>query len=190
MKKRYLIVIGVGIFLVVLGIIFVKSRAKDVITPKNVVSQPITEFAVTSSAFTNNGRIPSLYTCDGKNISPPLTIVNVPSSAKSLSLLVDDIDTPQQTWVHWMVWNIPIVKTTFMEGSVPEGTEIGKNSFGNFGYGGPCPTSGRHRYVFKVYALDTYVVLDKTAVKQTLIDAMNTHVIKETTLTGYYERNQ
>jgi len=106
---------------------------------------------LSSPAFPNNGAIPSKYTCDGANVSPPLTIGDVPSGTKSLALTVDDPDAPGGTFTHWLVWKIPPTTT-----SIGEGEHIGteeKSSFGKPGYGGPCPPSGLHHYVFTLYAL-------------------------------------
>lgn len=106
---------------------------------------------LSSSAFANNGAIPAKYTCAGANVSPPLTIAGVPSDAKSLALTVDDPDAPGGTFRHWLVWKIPPSTT-----SIGEGQHLGveeKNGFGKPGYGGPCPPSGLHHYVFTLYAL-------------------------------------
>src|SRR6266540_1916694 len=114
-------------------------------------SAEIHGMTLSSPAFPNNGAIPAKYTCDGANVSPPLTIGDVPSGTKSLALTVDDPDAPGGTFTHWLVWKIPPTTT-----SIGEGEHIGteeKSSFGKPGYGGPCPPSGLHHYVFTLYAL-------------------------------------
>ena len=104
------------------------------------------DMKITSSAFQNNAKIPSKYTCDGENVNPPLQFLDVPNDAKSLVLIVDDPDAPSKTWVHWVVYNIG-TKTSEVKGnSVPEGGIEGMTDFGKPGYGGPCPPSGVHRY--------------------------------------------
>ncbi len=142
---------------------------------------------LSSPVFEDGDNIPSKYTCDGENISPPLEIEDVPSNAKSLALIVDDPDAPIGTFVHWIVWNIP-ANTTYIE----EGANIsylqGKNGFGKVGYGGPCPPFGTHRYFFKLYALDTTLSLASGSKKKDLERAMSGHIIEETQLMGRYKR--
>jgi len=145
-------------------------------------------FSLSSSAFDNNGTIPSQYTCDGDNISPPLTITGVPANAQSLALIVDDEDAPGGIFTHWIVWNIPTAKTHFVEGEnvdIPQGT----TSFGKSGYHGPCPPSGpAHRYDFKLYALNSILNLDSSSTKSDLENSMNGHIIVQATLIGKYSR--
>ncbi len=132
--------------------------------------------------------IPSDFTCDGRNINPPLEISGVPVGAKSLALIVDDPDAPAGTWVHWTLWNIPPETTLIEEGSVPAGAIEGVTSFGKPGYGGPCPPSGTHRYFFKLYALDTLPDLPQTAKAADLEKAISGHVIEQAELVGTYSR--
>ncbi len=108
---------------------------------------------ITSSAFKDREAIPMNYTADGEDISPPLSIRDVPEGTKSLALIVDDPDAPMGTWDHWIVFNIPSDTREIAEGSAPEGIR-GMNDFGKLEYGGPAPPSGTHRYKFKIYALD------------------------------------
>src|SRR5215210_2709323 len=118
--------------------------------------------SLTSPAFTANGAIPSVHTCDGRDLSPALAWSGVPPAAKSLALIVDDPDAPRGTWVHWVVYNLPPSATGLPEGAgsgaLLAGATSGRNDFKRTGYGGPCPPSGSHRYFFKLYALDA--VLD------------------------------
>lgn len=140
---------------------------------------------VTSTAFTTGGMIPSPYTCDGANVNPPLDIKGIPEQAKCLALIVDDPDAPVGTWVHWVVWNIPV--TEFIEENTVPGTE-GLNSFKKHSYGGPCPPSGTHRYFFKVYALDAMLDLPDNTQKAGLEKAMQGHMLASGELMGRYKR--
>src|SRR5436305_8526287 len=143
---------------------------------------------VTSSAFSEGGKIPNKYTCDDSNVSPPLRIENVPASAKSLALIVDDPDAPGRTWTHWLVWNIDPRTTEIQEKSVPQNAVQGTSDFGSASYGGPCPPSGTHRYYFKAYALDTMLTLPSSAKKAALEKAMAGHIVAEGSLRGTYSR--
>ena len=143
---------------------------------------------ITSPAFQDNGSIPRQYTCDGKDINPPLVFVNVPKEAKSLALIVDDPDAPVGTWVHWVLWNIDPNLIEIRENSVPAGATQGKNDFRKNIYGGPCPPSGTHRYFFKVYALDTILNIKPYSTKADLENAMMGHILSDGKLVGKYKR--
>lgn len=143
------------------------------------------QLIITSTAFAQDGAIPKKFTCDGKNVSPPLHINNLPPAAKSLVLIADDPDAPVGTWVHWIMWNIPVT-SDIPEGQAP-GTE-GLNDFRQHHYGGPCPPSGTHRYFFKVYALDALLDLPKTTRKPDLEKAMKEYIIASGVLVGTYSR--
>lgn len=142
---------------------------------------------LSSPSFAHNGNIPSEFTCDGADLSPPLTISDVPSNAKSLALIVDDPDAPVGTWDHWIAFNINPSTREISKGKEPSGT-AGKNSWGRTGYGGPCPPSGTHRYFFKLYALDTMLNLPKGATKKEIESAMQGHIIEKAELIGLYKR--
>lgn len=141
---------------------------------------------LTSPAFQDNGQIPAKYTCDGDNTNPQLVIENVPRGTKSLALIMEDPDAPNGLWVHWVLWNIRPNIGTLVERAEPRESVIGKNSWGHNQYGGPCPPSGTHRYMFKMFALDTTLDLAGTASKGQLEVAMEGHVLAEATLTGIY----
>jgi len=143
---------------------------------------------LSSEAFENEGMIPSEYTCDGADISPQLSISDVPNSAKSLALIMDDPDAPMGTFVHWVVWNISPEKSTIDKGEKLQELQ-GITSFGNSEYGGPCPPSGTHRYFFKLYALDTILDIAGDSNKQALEKAMKDHIIEQTRLMGKYSRD-
>lgn len=144
---------------------------------------------VTSSAFQGGANIPSKFSCDGANSSPPLQISDVPSEAKSLVLIVDDPDAPSGLFTHWAVWNISPQTSTIAEGSVPKGVQ-GTNDFGKSGYGGPCPPSGTHRYYFKIFALDRELDLPFGAKRSQLDAAIKAHVIAQGELMGRYSRKK
>jgi Raf kinase inhibitor-like YbhB/YbcL family protein len=150
-----------------------------------------------SSGFTHQGAIPPVYTCEGKDTSPPLTWSGLPAGTKSLVLIVDDPDAPdpaapKMTWVHWVLYNIPPTTQGLAEGvassALPAGTKEGLNDWKRTGYGGPCPPIGRHRYFHKLYALDTVLPDLGKASKTRLEEAMRGHVLERSELTGTYQK--
>ena len=143
---------------------------------------------ITSPVFKDNGNIPKQYTCDGKDVNPPLVIENIPRGAKSLALIVDDPDAPVDIWVHWVVWNMDPGTSEIKETSVPPGAIQGRNDFRKTSYGGPCPPSGTHRYFFKLYALDTVLTLGGNSTKHDLERAMQGHILGEAQTVGLYKR--
>lgn len=150
-------------------------------------------FELKSPAFTAGGTIPSLYTCQDKDISPPLIWSGTPKNTRSFALICDDPDAPMGTWVHWVCYNIPPSCSSLPE-AYPKserpalGGIHGKNSFGDFGYGGPCPSWGTHRYYFRLYALDTLLILKQGAGKKDVLKAMEGHVLAKTELMGTYKK--
>ena len=143
---------------------------------------------ITSPAFQNNGNIPRQYTCDGRDINPPLAIENIPQGTKSIALICDDPDAPVGIWVHWVIWNIDPNVKEIKENSVPQGAIEGINDFRKHSYGGPCPPSGTHRYFFKVYALDVVLNISPNSTKADLEKAMKGHILAEGQLVGLYKR--
>ncbi|MEA3366279.1 MAG: YbhB/YbcL family Raf kinase inhibitor-like protein [Candidatus Hydrogenedentes bacterium] len=150
---------------------------------------------ITSPAFEDQGSIPKQYTADGEDVSPPLSWTGVPEETQSLALICDDPDAPVGTWVHWVIWNIPVSETGLKEGipakerELPNGAVQGTNDFRKIGYGGPAPPRGpAHRYFFKLYALDTSLDLAPGAKKDALEKAMEGHVLAEAQLVGQYAR--
>ncbi len=148
---------------------------------------------ITSSAFENEGMIPSKYTCDGANISPPLKFDGIPENTKSIALICDDPDAPMGTFVHWVIYNLPPTTKELPEKfpddeTLPDGTRQGTNDFGSTGYSGPCPPRGIHRYFFKVYALDAKIDTVPVADKKHLLKAMEGHIIATGQLMGKYQR--
>ena len=152
-----------------------------------------------STAFREGGEIPSTYTCEGRNISPPLAWSGVPTDARSLVLIIDDPDAPdpnapRMTWVHWVLYNIPINTNGLAEGvsadTLPQGAEEGLNDWKKVGYGGACPPIGRHRYFHKLYALDAQLHGLIKPTKTTLENAMKGHIIEQTALMGTYKKTR
>jgi len=152
---------------------------------------------ITSSAFAHNSSIPRQYTCEGQDVSPPLAWSGVPASAKSLVLIVDDPDAPdpaapRMTWVHWVLYNIPVTAAGLPEAvsaaHLPKGSLDGKNDWQRTGYGGPCPPIGRHRYFHKLYALDTVLPDLHQPSKAALEKAMRGHILDEVQFIGTYQK--
>jgi len=144
---------------------------------------------ISSPAFENDGEIPKKYTCDGANVNPPLKIENVPSNTKSLAMVFDDIDAPRGTYVHWILWNIDPNVKEIKENSVPEKAVQVLNDFKKHHYGGPCPPRRAHKYIFKIYALDTLLNLKHNLTKKDLEKAIENHIISRAQLMGVYKRN-
>jgi Raf kinase inhibitor-like YbhB/YbcL family protein len=146
------------------------------------------EFKLTSPAFSNGMQIPSKYTCDGENISPHLFIHGHPEKTRSLALVMTDQDAPAEFAVHWIVWNISPEVGEIKEHSVPHGAGVGLNGRGKCGYNGPCPQSGVHRYLLRLYALDTKLKLADNVGRLVLEAALESHVLATTELMGTYSR--
>jgi Raf kinase inhibitor-like YbhB/YbcL family protein len=156
--------------------------------------QPKSNLQLTSSAFTDGKPIPSQFSCEGKNISPPLQWTGAPAETKSFVLIVDDPDAPAGVWTHWVIYDLPSTLTTLAE-DVPKSQPVGGdgkqgiNDFKQSGYGGPCPPPGKaHRYLFRLYALDTALGLKPGATKKQVEAAMVRHVIGQAQLMGTYQR--
>lgn len=140
---------------------------------------------INSPDFKNNELIPKKFTCDGEDVSPGLVIESIPQQAKSLALVVDDPDAPMGTWVHWVVYDMPL-SSRIEQNSIPG--KQGINDFGRRNYGGPCPPSGTHRYFFKVYALDAMLNLKEGLSKKELECFLQGHILEKAELVGLYKR--
>jgi len=159
-------------------------------------SQPpkVMNLSITSTAFSDGQPIPRKYTCQGSDLSPPLAWTNIPAITKSFALIMDDPDAPVGTWVHWVLYDLPpaaaglpedVAKTQVLA----NGAKQGLNTWPRLGYGGPCPPPGKpHRYLFKIYALDTMLDLKPGATKKDVEAAMKGHVLAEGQLMGTYQR--
>lgn len=143
-------------------------------------------FRLASSAFDDGDLMPLRFTCKGDNVSPPLTISDVPLDTASLALIMHDPDAPVGDYVHWLVWNIPPEIDEFLEGEAPDSAIEGTNSFGDLHYDGPCPPSGTHRYIFELYALDAMLDVPEGASEEDLRAEIADHMLDETTLTGRF----
>jgi hypothetical protein len=167
----------------------VTASGADQLQPLKTMILPIT-----STAFAEGQPIPAKYSCEGRNISPPLQWTNMPANTKSIALIADDPDAPVGTWVHWVLYDLPanatglpedVAKTQFISGNARQGL----NSWPHLGYGGPCPPPGKpHRYFFKLYALDAMLGLKPGLTKKDLLKAMEGHVLAEGQLMGTYQR--
>jgi Raf kinase inhibitor-like YbhB/YbcL family protein len=151
---------------------------------------------LTSPSFQHSGEIPTAFTCEGKDISPALEWTGAPSNTKTFALIIDDPDAPdpkapKMTWVHWVLFNIPATAKGLPENvapsALPAGTKEGMNDWKRTGWGGPCPPIGRHRYFFKLYALDTELKLDRPT-KSALEQAMQGHILAQAELVGTYQK--
>ncbi len=140
---------------------------------------------IKSNDFKHNEFIPRKFTCEGQDINPGLIIEEVSAEAKSLALIVDDPDAPMKTWVHWVVFDIPVT-SRIEENSIPG--KQGRNDFGRKNYGGPCPPFGTHRYFFKIYALDKNLNLNEGLSKEELEKAMQGHILDKAELIGLYKK--
>lgn len=154
---------------------------------------------ITSPDFEHQREIPSRYTSEGDDVSPPLAWSGAPPGTKSFALIVDDPDAPdpaapKTTWVHWLLYNIPAsasgLPANASAGKLPPGAREGVNDWNRTGYGGPSPPIGRHRYFHKLYALDEVLPALERADKAALEKAMNTHIIAQATLVGTYEKKR
>jgi Raf kinase inhibitor-like YbhB/YbcL family protein len=149
---------------------------------------------IKSSAFKEGGAIPSKYTCDNLDISPPLEWSQAPDGTKTFALICDDPDAPMGTWVHWVLFNIPGNVTELPE-NIPgvevldNGARHGITDFGKTGYGGPCPPRGTHRYYFRIYALDKELDQSHAMTRKELLKAIEGHILAEGELMGRYQRH-
>ncbi len=148
---------------------------------------------ITSSAFQAEGMIPSKYTCDGADISPPLEWKNAPEGTRAFAIICEDPDAPGRTWIHWVLYDLPATATKLPERVPPNrqldsGGKHGTTSARSLGYHGPCPPSGTHRYYFKLYALDRPTGLEPGATKEQFLSAAKGHILAATEVMGRYKR--
>ena len=154
-------------------------------------STTLTPLIITSDAFTHKQPIPKKYTCQGKNVSPMLAWDNIPKQTKSFVLICDDPDAPGGTWVHWVLYDLPAIRSRLSQNTNINKKHTGSNSWGNAAYGGPCPPSGTHHYFFKLYALSIPTIgLPPGATKAQVEQAMKGHIITQATLMGTYKKTQ
>ena len=183
MGRKYL---WIGLILVIL--VYFGSACKPTTSETVNGSESSGSIQVSSSAFADGEMIPTKYTCDGENLSPPLIWSGIPQGAKSVALIMDDPDAPAGTWVHWVLYDLSADLDGLDEGVRGIGVD-GVNSWNNTGYGGPCPPAGNpHRYFFKLYALDTELYLQSGTPKADIEKAMQGHILAEGQIMGEYGR--
>ncbi len=149
----------------------------------------MSNFTLESKAFENGGRIPKKYGYKHGNISPPLTISGIPENTSSLVLIMDDPDAMGivgKVWVHWVLWNISPNTKEIVENFIPESSVEGKTDFDEIGYGGPAPPDKEHTYIFKLYALDMILDLEKGSTKANVEESMKNHILEKVKLEGKY----
>ena len=193
MKAKELVIFAILILIVGIAIFFIvyPTGLKQI---EATTTKSLSRFILTSSAFKSGEDIPEEYTCDGADVSPPLSWSGFPAGTKSFILIVEDPDAPGGIFTHWIAYNISSKITSFPEnvekvGKLSNGIIQGMNNFGKIGYNGPCPPHGsRHRYYFRIYALDCYVDLPPGATREEVLKIIKGHVIGEAELLGYYER--
>jgi len=192
MGKKQKIILIFLLFLAFLTITVFSQNFKTIKKEKYMNSSQkniaLRKIKISSPAFIENGLIPKKYTCDGKDINPPLEIKYIPENTVSLALIIDDPDAPGGVWDHWIVWNINPKTTEIKENSLPEGAVEGLNSFGKHSYGGPCPPHGIHHYHFKIYALKKDIKLKPLSGKKELEKAMQGNIISQAEIIGLYKK--
>lgn len=187
------------IFYLLLTTILISACAPSTpIASEQAINDPLgmgdaTSIQITSGAFAQGQPIPEKFTCIGENISPMLSWGEPSAGTQSFALIMDDPDAPNGTWVHWVLFNIPVSVRGLPEAfpsdtTLPDGSMSGNSSFGGPGYGGPCPPSGTHRYFFKLYALDEMLAIAPGATKGELEKAMVGHILAEGELMGTFSK--
>lgn len=164
--------------------------ATPVFAETTAAAKPETKMTLATNAFLDKLAIPTLYTCDGKDVSPQLSWTDIPANTVSLALIMKDIDAPNGAFYHWIFYNMPKTISELSEGApMPAGASAGKNSFDKAVYSGPCPPKGTaHTYIFTLYALDSSLKLPKNADANSVLEAMKGHIVGQIDLTGVYSR--
>lgn len=191
MKTSWFLIGGASLTVVLLmglGWWRLRPAEQQIVSPPAATITQNEPFGLGSPAFPDGSPIPHVYTCDGANTRPPLTLRGVPVDTKSLAVVMYDPDAPGGTFVHWVAWNIPPQTNELAEGLLPPGVTEGTNSFRSMGYRGPCPPSGMHRYIWRLYALGKILTLERGATREELEAAINTYVIVQTELMGRYRK--
>ncbi|MCK6540103.1 MAG: YbhB/YbcL family Raf kinase inhibitor-like protein [Anaerolineales bacterium] len=181
-----------------LAVVLSSACAPSAAATEQTISDPLAmeeamSIEITSNAFAQGQPIPAKYSCNGEDVSPALSWGEPPAGTQSFALIMDDPDAPVGTWVHWVLFNIPASARGLPEAfpadaTLPDGSLSGKNSWGNTGYGGPCPPGGTHRYFFKLYALDETLAISAGATKGELEKAMVGHILAQGELMGTFSR--
>ncbi|MDP4038934.1 MAG: YbhB/YbcL family Raf kinase inhibitor-like protein [bacterium] len=185
-KLIFAVISIISLFIVVATTIFFYNKYS--VSPMDKIIIKESKMKITSNAFADNNSIPKKYTCDGENISPALSIGNIPDNTKTMVLVMDDPDSPSGNFLHWMVWNINPNTNEITENTVPASGIVGFNDFGELKYGGPCPKSDEHHYHFKIYAINTNLNLSGNIKREDLEKAINGHILDKAILIGTYKR--
>jgi Raf kinase inhibitor-like YbhB/YbcL family protein len=173
------------------------GTARSIVLTRSFGTTRRPDMELTSTAFKNDGRIPGKYTCEGEDLSPPLRWSGAPDGTKSFALIVDDPDAPdpaapKMVYVHWVLYNLPAGTSSLDENAsrskLPDGVITGINDWKNAEWGGPCPPIGRHRYFFKLYALDTMLTGLSSPAKKDVENAMQGHILAQAQLMGTYQK--
>ncbi|HTM64200.1 MAG TPA: YbhB/YbcL family Raf kinase inhibitor-like protein [Gammaproteobacteria bacterium] len=175
---------------IIASIVFTFSTAVLADTPITPASDKDKKLDISTNGFLDKMAIPTLYTCDGKDVSPQLSWTGVPAKTVSLALIMKDVDAPNGTFYHWVLFNIPKSMTELAEGATtPAGAAIGKNNFNKMGYNGPCPPKGSaHTYIFTLYAIDSKLNVPQDAEAPAVLAAMKNHIVGQADLSGVYSR--
>ena len=180
------------IFLIIMSAIMSTKTVNS-----NISNYSSKKLDINSPSFLNDEFMPVKYGCSGENVSPELSWMGAPDGTKSFALLVEDPDAPKEIWVHWLLFNIDndifkLEEDFNIEDYKDKSKDIkqGKNSFGHNNYGGPCPPTGQtHRYIFRIYALDTMLNLNEGSTKEEFLDAIKNHILDQAELVGLYKKN-
>jgi Raf kinase inhibitor-like YbhB/YbcL family protein len=177
------------VFAIFLAIVLLFSLKRPTIIKKRA-AKPVqqTPMTIASPSFEDNSLIPSKYACDGANINPPLMFGSIPPKAKSIALVMTDPDAPGGTFTHWIIYNMPTTTTKIDENSVPADSQEAQNSFGKKEYGGPCPPSGTHHYIFTLYALDSIISIPDEADVSDIEKVIQSNSLEQAILTGLYAK--
>lgn len=191
MKRQTFIILIVILIIIGAVILNYSKQDKEALSNKNLIAGETNKmFKIFSPVFTEGQMLPKKYTCDGENIAPPLFFEDVPLGTQSLAIILNDPDSPSGNFDHWIIWNINPQTKEIKEGIVPDGAREGLNDFRKIGYGGPCPGSGNHRYIFNVYALDSTLSLARGSKRAELEKQLKGHVLEENSLMGRYIKLQ
>ncbi len=182
-----------ALILLSVGLLVAGCRSETSPQPSSPSGTATSGLTLDSPAFAQGEPIPRAYTCDGDDISPPLTWTDPPADTVTFALVMEDPDAPGGTWEHWVIFDVPgdasgLPEAIPPEPRLPDGSVQGLNSWGRVGYGGPCPPGGRHRYFFRLYALDTRLELGADTTAAQLMEALEGHVLARAELMGVYSR--
>jgi Raf kinase inhibitor-like YbhB/YbcL family protein len=186
--RRTVTIIAVSIVTIcAIGILFERGNFMQENKRQAQTMQTTAGFTITSPAFESNHLIPDIYTCKGTDVNPELQWSGAPKGTESFVLIVHDPDAPSGDFTHWTVWNLPASSDAIAENSTPIGVQ-GVNDFGKNGWGGPCPPSGTHRYMFELYALNIMLSLPQDSHVHALRHAMSDHMVGKTMLIGLFSK--